>query len=281
MPLTEDWLERRERLPRFTSEPPLIGVGCDTDQILAIEQYLDDAIDWSVAAQRLTAAIEGQDDASLDDLWNLLSDLMVELPKDLDKLVELLRAIGSLPPGLQIDRPRLPRFHEVWDQRYRTHLESYLPWEGDDLDDDQMSELRANHQAVGRAESELYLCGLMPASRGYEVISMVCQRRKGIDVVLSEIYGWMSGSTCLRHDVDDPLEVRSYRYEGLEFREATMEEHWDAWTAQFLAFSQEDSVMADGRALSDEGRKLAGWIHACLRDGLWDGYGGISSATGV
>ena len=127
----------------------------------------------------------------------------------------------------------------------------------------------------------MYLCGLVPASWGYEVISMVCQQRKGIDVLLSEIDGWMSGSTCLREEVEDPLELGSYRYEGLELREATMEQHWDAWTAQILAFSKANSTTPDGTPLSEEGRELAARIYSHLRDGLWDGSGGISSVTGV
>jgi len=281
MPLSDDWLAQRRRIPHLTTTALPIGTGCDAGQISAVAQYLDAAIDRSSAARRLTATITDEDETQLDALWTLLSDLMVELPNELDKVVEIMQAIEALPPGLQTDWPQLHRFHEVWYERYRTHLDSHLAWENDDLEDDRVSGLRAYHHAIGRAESEIYLCGLMPAFRGYEVISMVCQGRKGIDVLLSEVYGWMSGSTSLRYDVDDPLESRSYRYAGLAIREATMEDHWDNWTAQVLAFSQDDSVMEDGRALSDEGRKLAGRIHVHLRDGLWDGYGGISSATGV
>lgn len=277
MPLSQEWLALRFGVPQPPNALPIIGAGCDAHQVLTIEECLDGIIEKHGAAQRITN--DGQ--VTLTALWTCLSDLMVQLPGDLETTIELLRAIASLPPGSDVDWSQLPEFTEVWYQRYRRHLDSYLPWEDEDLGPEKTSALRQHHEAVGRGESEMYLCGLMPASRGYEAISMVCQERKGIDVLLSEIYGWMSGSTCLRHDVDDPLELRSHRYEGLEYRELTMEQHWENWTAQFLAFSREDSVMANGRALSSEGRKLAGKIHLHMRDGLWDAYGGISSITGV
>lgn len=277
MPLSREWLALRLGVPQPPNTLPIIGAGCDEHQVLTVEQCLDGIIEKKDAAQQIT--MDGQ--ATLTVLWTCLSDLMVQLPGDLETTVELLKAIASLPPDSHVDWSQLPGFHEVWHQRYRWHLDSYLPWEDEDLASEKILALRGHHEAIGRAESEMYHGGLMPASRGYEVVAMVCQGRKGIDVLLSEIYGWMSGSTCLRHDVDDPLELRSYRYEGLEYREMSMEQHWENWTAQFLAFRQEDSVTADGKALSSEGRKLAGEIYLHMRDGLWDAYGGISSATGV
>ena len=280
--MDDEWLRTRNRLPKLLTSTPVTVAGIDHHLIELIDGHLKSSRDAKDAAHGLAAKIQHQADplANLHAFWELLSDVIVQLPEHSERSMDLACALRFLPPSLSIDWPQLPGFREVWYTRYKSHLDAPLPSENEQLSKKATAELRMLLRAIGRAESNMLLYGRMvPADWGFRVIALVCQRRAAFDMLLSEVYGWMSASTVLREsNIDDPKDVRTYLYADGD-RAATMEDHWDRWTAQYLEYS--NGSTADGCTLSDYGRTLAGRIHTHMQGGLWDGYGGISSATGV
>lgn len=283
MVLSASWLEKRQRITCPTSEPGPIGEGCSPDLLVFVQDFLDGLLEADETARRIAEPFEHESDPAprLRHLWVLLCKIIVELPDDGERAVHLVAAIQLLPTTPNVDWPQLPGFLGSWCDLYKIHFDTTLSWEQEDLSEERETDLRRWLDAIGRAESEMLLHRLgVENDWGYEALSMVCWDRSGIDILLSYIYGWMSASTVLATEIE-PEELSSFRYENGELRSATMEEHWNHWTAKYLELSKEGSPGPNGRLLSDEGRRLAGNIHLHIREGVWDGEGGISSVTGV
>jgi hypothetical protein len=151
----------------------------------------------------------------------------------------------------------------MWDTLHRLHLHGSDPWERsiEFFKQEDIDELRQTFTAIGHAEAEMFLPGIVPADWGYAVLNLACSGRPGLDVFVSEIFAWLdtaggklgeektrSEKTVLRFTRPVP---NSPTRENKAV-EATLAEHWDSWKEALLGLSQE------GSGLSDEGRRVAG-----------------------
>lgn len=285
MVLSAQWLAKRRRIPCLHFGPTDIGAGCSPEISKVIEDYLDDIIDAGKAVSMLTelfALLPG----SIQDLirfWTMLSKVIVALPDDSERAIELIAAVKSRPQTPGLAWPQLPQFDLAWHNTFNIFLYTEERWGPELSYEDRNHELRAFLASIGRAESIMYLRNeIVPAAWGYQALSMVCWDRPDLDVLLSYIYAWMLASDVLKSETE-PWDVERYRYSGHKLRSCTMEEHWEYWVAEYLKLSKDGSLDPRGRLLSDEGRALAGGIYMHIRGGMWDGEGarGISSVTGV
>jgi hypothetical protein len=238
------------------------GDGCHQEEAEALCDYLSDNLDVQEAAGRIVSPVlrDANPPSELYQLWGLLSDALVELTDDRQKILDLLAAVQSLPPHIRIDWSQLPGFGNMWSDLNRLHLHGPDPWEKGSWADVRMAELCRHFDTIGRVEAEMFLRGLggVSADWGYEVINLVCSRRPGLDVLMFEVHAWLEcAGMQLRHNLREK-EIRSYTRpvagarNGLqEALSCTMEEHWQTWREALLELNGDQSP------LSVESRKLA------------------------
>jgi hypothetical protein len=231
------------------------GDGCHHKEAKALCDYLSGNLDVQEAAHRIVSPILGEADPSseLYRLWGLLSDALVELTDDRQKMLDLLTAVQTLPPTGCIDWSRLPGFGNMWSDLNRLHLHGPAPWEKEKWTEVRKPELCRHFEAIGRVEAEMFLRGLggISADWGYEVINLVCSGRAGLDVLISEVYAWLEcAGTQLRHSLNLE-ETRSYPRavpgvsHGLqEAVSCTMAEHWQTWRKALLELSEHQSPLS-------------------------------------
>jgi len=239
-----------------------VGDGCHHEEAKALDGYLSDNLAVQEAAERIVSAIlEEADPASeLYRVWGLLSDALVELTDDCQKILELLAAMQSLASDACIDWSQLAGFGAVWSDLNRLHLHGPDPWEKQSWTGDRRAELCHHFKTVGRIEAEMFLRGLggVAADWGYEVINLVCSRRAGLEVLIFEVHAWLD-CACIQLRQSLPLEeTRSYTRPVLGARNGlqqavtcTMGEHWQTWKE---ALSE---LGGDRSPLSAESRTLA------------------------
>lgn len=255
-----------------TPEALAAGDGCHPDKGRALSDYLNNSISARETARRITAPLlhEHNLPKQLYRLWGLLSDGMAELTTDdRHKRVNLLSHIQPLPPASGIQWSDLPGFGSMWDSLNRLHLHGPDSWERSVglFGREEIDELRRTFAAIGHAEAELFLRGMVPSGWGNEVLNLACSNRLGVDVFLSEIFAWLgtaggklreemvrSENTVLRFTRPLPDSVRR---ENMAV-EATLAEHWLSWKEALLRLSRE------GSELSDEGRRIAGRRHGLM-----------------
>jgi hypothetical protein len=238
------------------------GDGCHHEEAKALSDYLSGNLLVQEAAERIVTPVLGEADppSELYRLWGLLSDALVELKDDRQKILDLLATIQSLPPHTLIDWSRLSDFGNMWSDLNRLHLHGPDSWEKEDWTDDRKAELYHHFETIGRIEAEMFTRGLGGASAdwGYKVINLVCSSRAGLDVLMFDVHAWLEcAGMQLRHNLR-AKEIRSYTRPvsgalyGLQGAvSCTMEEHWQTWTEALLKLSGDQSP------LSIESRKLA------------------------
>jgi hypothetical protein len=238
------------------------GDGCHHEEAKALGDYLSGNLLVQEAAERIVTPVlrEADPPSELYRLWGLLSDALVELTDDRQKILDLLAAVQSLPPHTRIDWSQLPGFGNMWSDLARLHLHGPDPWEKESWTDVRKAELCHHFDTIGRAEAEMFLRGIggISADWGYEVINLVCSRRAGLDVFMFEVHAWLE---CAGAQLQCSLraeEIRRYTRpvsgarNGLqEAVSCTMAEHWQTWREALLELSGDQSP------LSAESRKLA------------------------
>jgi hypothetical protein len=195
---------------------------------------------------------------------------MVELsPNYRHKIVNLLYHIQSLPPASGIVWKGLPGFGSMWDSLNRLHLHGVDSRERSvaTFEQEEIDEHRRTLGAIGHAEAEMFLQGMVPVNWGYQVLNLACSDRAGLDVFVSEIFAWLeiAGEKLKVEMVRSEEVVRRYtrpvpgslRRENVAV-EGTMAEHWMDWKDALLRLSQEES------GLSDEGRRITSWCHGLM-----------------
>jgi len=238
------------------------GDGCHHEEAKALDDYLSDDLAAQEVAERIVSSVLGEADpaSELYRVWGLLSDALVELTDNRQKILELLAAMQSLPSDACIDWSQLADFGTVWSDLNRLHLHGPDPWEKQSWTGDRRSELCHHFETVGRTEAEMFLRGLggVTADWGYEVINLVCSRRAGLDVLMFEVHGWLD-CACIQLRQSLPLEeARSYTRPVLGARNGlqqavtcTMGEHWQTWKGALLELGEDRSPLtADSRQLA-------------------------------
>lgn len=242
------------------------GDGCHPDEARALSDYLSGSISTDETATRITASLlqESNPQEELYRLWSLLCEAMVELSdNDRHKTLDLLSQIQSLPPASAISWAKLPGFGSMWDSLYRLHLHGNDSWEYEvgSFDEQKVYGFRRDYAAIGCAEAEMYLRGMVPGNWGYQVLNLACSDRPGFDILVSEIFAWldtagwklkeeMNGSEKTAQRYKRPI-PNSTRHEQ-QAVEATLAEHWASWKESLLRLSQE------GSGQSEAGRRIAG-----------------------
>jgi hypothetical protein len=238
------------------------GDGCHHEEAKALSEYLSGNLLVQEAAERIVSPVlmEADPPSGLYRLWGLLSDALVELTDDHQRILDLLAAIQSLPPHACINWSQLSDFGHIWSDLNRLHLHGPGPWEKESWTEVRKAELCHHFATIGRVEAEIFSRGLggVPADWGYEVINLVCSRRPGLDVFMFEVHAWLEcAGTQLRRSLE-PEEVRRYTRpvsgarNGLqEAVSCTMEQHWQTWREALLELSGDQSP------LSVESRRLA------------------------
>jgi len=249
-----------------TPEAMLTGDGCHPDEARALSDYLNKTISAEETARRITAPIynESNPPEELYRLWGLLSDGMVEMAADdRCKIVDLLSHIQSLPLQSGIVWAELSGFGSMWDSLNRLHLHGTDSWERSvgSYGREEIHELRETFTAVGHAEAEMFLRGLVPADWGYVLLNLACSDRGGLEIFVSEIFAWLdtAGEKLKGEMARSKKEVRSFTRpmpnsptrERMSI-EGSIAEHWSSWKEVLLRLSQEES------GLSQEGRTIAG-----------------------
>jgi hypothetical protein len=254
-----------------TMEAVLAGDGCHSDEARALSEYLNRSISAEETARRITAPMLHENPPKeLYRLWALLSEGLVELnADDRHKILDLLSQIEALPPASGIQWADLPDFGSMWDTLNRLHLHGMDSWERsiEIFKQEEIDELRKTFTAIGHAEAEMFLRGIVPADWGYAVLNLACPERLGLDVFVSEIFAWLdtageklkeekirSEKTVLRFTRPVP---NSPTRENMAV-EATLGEHWTSWKQALLRLSQATS------GLSDEGMRIAGRCHELM-----------------
>jgi len=238
------------------------GDGCHRREAKALNDYLSDDLAAQKAAERIVSSVLGEADpaSELYRLWGLLSDALVELTDNRQKILELLAAMQSLPSDACIDWSQLADFGAVWSDLNRLHLHGPDSWEKQSWTDDRRAQLCHHLETVGRIEAEMFLRGSggVTADWGYEVINLVCSRRAGLDVLMFEVHAWLDGACKQLQQSLSLEETRSYTRPVLGARNGaqqavicTMGEHWQTWKEALLELG------GDRSPLSAESRNLA------------------------
>ncbi|KAH0285273.1 ATG16-domain-containing protein [Aureobasidium namibiae CBS 147.97] len=214
------------------------GDGCHREEAKALDDYLSNDLTVQEAAERIVSFVLGEADpaSELYRLWSLLSDALVELTDNRQKILELLAAMQSLPSDACIDWSQLADFGVVWSDLNRLHLHGPDPWEKQSWTDDRRAELCHHFKTVGRIEAEMFLRGLggVTADWGYEVINLSLpleETRSYTRPVLGARNGLQQAVTC------------------------TMCEHWQTWKEALLELG------GDRSPLSAESRNIAALSH--------------------
>jgi hypothetical protein len=234
------------------------GDGCHHEEAKALGDYLSGNLLVQEAAERIVTPVlrEADPPSELYRLWGLLSDALVELTGDRQKILDLLAAIQSLPPHTCIDWSQLPGFGHMWSDLNRLHLHGTDPWEKGTLTDARRVELCHHFETIGRVEAEMFLrdIGGVSADWGYEVINLVCSRRAGLDVLIFEVHAWLECAGTQLRDGQKPEEVKRYTRpvsgarNGLqEAVSCTMEEHWQTWRDTLLKLGGDLSPLSAER----------------------------------
>jgi hypothetical protein len=253
-------------------EAVLAGDGCHPDEAQALNDYLNGSISAEETARKITAPIlnETNPPEELYRLWALLSEGLVELSADdRHKIIDLLSQIEALPPRPGIQWADLPGFGSMWDTLNRLHLHGSDSWERSigSSREKKIDELRQTFTAIGHAEAEMFLRGVVPEGWGYAVLNLACSGRPGLDAFVSEIFAWLDTA-------GEKLKEQKTRSEKTVQRftrpvpnsppranmavEATLAEHWNSWKEALLRLSQE------GSGLSDEGMRIAGQCYGLM-----------------
>lgn len=269
MPPAQAWLDS-QTAPN--SDAMLAGDGCHPDETQALSDYLNGSISAEETATRITAPVlkDSSPPERLGRLWGLLCDGMVELSTDdRCKILNLLSHIKSLPPQSGIVWAEFRGFGNMWDSLNRLHLHGSDSWERSvgSFNQQQIDELRQTFTAVGHAEAEMFLRGMVSASWGYEVLNLACSGRAGLDIFVSEILAWLDTA-------GGKLKEEKARSETVVLRftrpvssthsrenksvEATLAEHWSDWKEALSRLSQE------GSELSEAGKRVAGRCHGLM-----------------
>jgi hypothetical protein len=254
-----DWVESQAAVD---DSALTAGDGCHQEEAKALCNYLSGSLLVQAAAERIVSHVLREADArsQLYRLWGLLSDALVELTDDRQKILDLLAAIQSLPPHTCIDWSQLPGFGHMWSDLNRLHLHGPDPWEKEKWTDARKAELCHHFETIGRVEAEMFLrdLGGVFADWGYEVINLVCSKRAGLDVLMCEVHAWLECAEAQLRRSMKAEEIRRYTRPvsgaGNGLQEAvscTMEEHWQTWREALLELSGDQSP------LSVESRKLA------------------------
>ena len=255
-----------------TPEALAAGDGCHPDETRTLSDYLNQSISAEEAATRITASIlnETNPPGQLYRLWGLLCDGIVGLSTDdRCKILNLLSHIKSLPPQSGIVWAELCGFGNMWDSLNRLHLHGSDSWERSvgSFDQKQIDELRQTFTAVGHAEAEMFLRGMVSASWGYEVLNLACSGRAGLDIFVSEIFAWLdtAGGKLKEEKARSETAVLRFTHPVLsspshenKSAEATLAEHWSDWKGALLRLSQE------GSELSKAGKRFAGRCHGLM-----------------
>lgn len=175
-----------------TPEAMLAGDGCHPDEARALSDYLNNYISAEETAKRITTPIlnETNPPEELYRLWCLLSDDMAELTtNDRHKIVDVLSHIESLPSCFWHPMGRSPGIRQHVVLCEQTALTRPDSWERSvgSFGREEIDEPRRSFAAVGHAEAEMFLWGVVSAGWGYEVLNLACSGRKGVDVFVSEI----------------------------------------------------------------------------------------------
>lgn len=241
------------------------------DDVDCLIDYLEGNTTAKEAALSITEDLldEVNPPTELYRFMGLLCEALVELKSDREKLLELLAAIRSIPPE-EINWSALPGLVPMWSDLYRLHTRGPNGWKviGEPLPDDKKVELRRRYAEIGTVEATLYVreLGGVTENWGYELLNLACLRRPGLDIVIGEIYAWLTvAGTKLLKDLD-PDEVRNWPRPVLGGQpgqrlsvEATMAQHWEAWRRSLLQVSEEKDF------LTDEARLLAKECHMMMQ----------------
>ncbi|KAL6908842.1 hypothetical protein GGI43DRAFT_157388 [Trichoderma evansii] len=241
------------------------------DDVDCLIDYLEGNLTAEEAALSVTEEMldELNPPTELYRFMGLLCEALVELKSDREKLLELLAAIKRIPPE-EINWPALPGLLPMWSDLYRLHTRGPNGWEviGEPLPDNKKAELRRRYAEIGTVEATLYVreLGGVTENWGYELLNLACLRRPGLDVVIGEIYAWLTvAGTKLLKELD-PSEVRNWPrpvpggQPGQRASvEATMAQHWEAWRRSLLQVSEEKDF------LTDEAKRLARECHRMMQ----------------
>jgi len=154
MPRFKEWLAF------YLTDPPNEQTADDDipfchSRVLAL--YLDGSIDADTAADQITAPIPAAGDAGqeLFTLWALLGQAMVESPADRGKVLDLLRAIRSLPTTTNVNWQDLPLFDRIWYEWHRVP-HRYDMWDLEFVSQGAKAQQRICVEEEGKAEAEMY-----------------------------------------------------------------------------------------------------------------------------
>ncbi|KAM0715720.1 hypothetical protein Q7P37_009220 [Cladosporium fusiforme] len=234
------------------------GDGCHADEAYALSDYLDGLISTEDTAKLITAPILAEKEPSRCTfrLWALLSEAIVELSaEDRHKTLDLLCQIKTLPSSCGIEwaqlRGRDATFYSMWDTLYRLHHHGGDSCGGWNINvesfEDYLADISQQFEAIGRAEAELFVRGLGSAYWGYRVLDLVYRGQPGIEIWISEIFGWLDGAGGrLKEDAMSNNVVERFHHGN-----ATMMEHWAGWKMKMLRLSGEDS------SLLERGKRMA------------------------
>ena len=105
----KDWIQSQVAVD---SDALAAGDGSHQEEAKALDDYLSDLLGTQEAAIKITSPVLGEKDppSELYRLWGLLSDALVELADDQEKIIDLLAAIQSLPSTPGIDWSQLMGF---------------------------------------------------------------------------------------------------------------------------------------------------------------------------
>ncbi|KEQ59490.1 uncharacterized protein M437DRAFT_56979 [Aureobasidium melanogenum CBS 110374] len=247
-----DWTTSQVAVDR---EALLAGDGCHHEEAKALDDYLSGLLDVQQAANKITSPVLAEEDppSELYRLWGLLSDALVELSDDQEKILDLLAAMQSLPSTNSIDWSQLMNFGHMWSDCHRLHIQGHSPWEKESWTAARRAELCHQFEAIGTAEAKIYLrsIGGIPADWGYDVLNLVCLRRPGLEVLIFEVHAWLQcAGTQLKTDLPSE-EIRSYsrpvpgsRRGLLQRTTCTMTEHWDTWRREMSELSSSQSILS-------------------------------------
>jgi hypothetical protein len=236
------------------------GDGSHRGETQALSDYLSGSIPKQEAARRITAPILTETNPPQETyrLWGLLCDALVELEtKDRHMTLDLLSEILALPSASDIQWARLPGFASMWDDLYRLHLHGQDPWEKSGAPNkDEVQERRDRFEAIGRTEAEMFVRGFDAVVHeywGYQVIDLVCSDRPGLDILMSEVIGWLDvAGWKLKEKLGSGEKIRFHgcqtKHPGVD---RPLAEHWVIWKESMLELSQEDSRLTEvGRGLA-------------------------------
>jgi hypothetical protein len=249
----------------YTADEMYAGNGCHPDEAQALSDYLRGHLTKFEAAQRITAAIVSEKSPSQATyrLWGLLSEALVELSdEDRHKTLDLLEAIRTLSPAIDIDWAELPGFGNMWYDLYRFRIQGGCGIIVSDPKDEVV--LRKECEATGRAEAEMLLRGLDVANEqwGFEVVNLVCSDGPELEIMISEVFAWLDVAAWkLKEKIKSETPVQEFVYSlngdytKRHTVEATLSEHWASWKDRIWRISQGET------GLSKVARRLAAQSH--------------------